>query len=130
MAIIATETRPQITTIAFNAHPTEQDVLDFIKLNETLLGKDVRHCTVVDMRLMLEATPRQRKMVADYMKSHFATLKAWRAGTAFVASSSVVRGIVAAIMWLQRPPYPWKIVANVETGIRWCEEQLTTQASS
>lgn len=125
MAIVVTEASPLITTIAFDAHPSDRDVHDFIAVNRALLAKQVRHCTVVDMRLILEATPLQRKLVANYVTTELQALKMWRVGTAFVVSSSLVRGIVAAVMWLQRPPYEWKLAPTVNAGIAWCEEQLS-----
>ncbi|MCC6807637.1 MAG: hypothetical protein IT381_09455 [Deltaproteobacteria bacterium] len=124
MPIAVDESRYPVVTMTFPELPSDEDIQDFIAVNLRLLAKKERHATVVDMRPIAEAAPQQRRMTADYVRQNYAALQQWRAGVAFVSSSRFTRGIVAAVMWLQRPPYEWAVVASVEAGIAWCEARL------
>lgn len=113
-----------IATLTFSPRPSEEEILAFVAANERFLATEERHATVVDMRAIIEAHPNQRRMTAAYVKRNFDALKKYRTGVAFVLNSSFLRGIVTAVMWLQRPPYEWTTVSTVEAGVTWCEQRM------
>jgi hypothetical protein len=68
----------------------------------------------------------QRKIAGDWVKSTLELQKATSLGGANVTPSSIVRGIVTAISWIQRPPTPVKYFATrgeaTLQALKWLEE--------
>jgi hypothetical protein len=68
----------------------------------------------------------QRKLAGDWVKSTLELQKAVSLGGSNVAPSSIVRGIVTAISWIQKPPTPVKYFATRREAMlqafQWLEE--------
>jgi hypothetical protein len=68
----------------------------------------------------------QRKIAGDWVKATVELQKATSLGGANVTPSSIIRGIVTAISWLQRPPTPLKYFATraeaTLQALKWLEE--------
>ena len=45
-------------------------------------------------------------------------------GGAFVISSPIIRGALAAILWMQPLPWPHTVVGDVAAGERWARKKL------
>jgi hypothetical protein len=68
----------------------------------------------------------QRKIAGDWVKSTVELQKATSLGGANVTPSSIMRGIVTAISWIQKPPTPVKYFATrgeaTLQALKWLEE--------
>jgi hypothetical protein len=106
MAVVVDETRYPIVVVTFPTLPSDEDVRTFIEANRRYLDREQRHCTILDMRQIMVASPPLRHQIADYIRENHDSLLKWRAGTVFVNNTAIARGITAAIIWLQRPPTP------------------------
>jgi hypothetical protein len=70
---------------------------------------------VVDLTFIREIAPAsQRKYAAEWIRSNDALMKLVSLGGACVTPSSILRGIVTAIMWIYRPPNPTEFFATRE----------------
>jgi hypothetical protein len=67
---------------------------------------------VVDLTFIREIAPAsQRKYAAEWIKSTEALMRLTSLGGACVTPSSILRGIVTAIMWIYKPPNPTEFFA-------------------
>jgi hypothetical protein len=66
----------------------------------------------------------QRRMQADWVKTNFERSRDHCAGVAFVINSPLVRGILTAILWMQRMPNPHCVFATRESAEAWCHARL------
>ncbi len=68
----------------------------------------------------------QRKIAGDWVKNTLELQTATSLGGANVTPSSIIRGIVTAISWIQRPPTPVKYFATraeaTLQALKWLEE--------
>mgnify|MGYP001213541454 CR=1 FL=1 len=62
---------------------------------------------ITDLTAMREITPaNQRQFTAEWMKRNTALSRDISVGGATVTPSSILRGIITALFWLQQPPTP------------------------
>lgn len=80
-----------------------------------------------DATLAYPITARQRKRQADWMKEYSELIARMTLGCAFVIPSSLMRGVLTAIFWLQPLPCPHELSANMAEGLSWCEQKLATR---
>lgn len=66
----------------------------------------------------------QRRMMADMLREHADSFSSACRGWAQVTSSSLTRGILTAVSWLQKSPMPTRVFSAVEEAQAWCDEQL------
>ena len=111
-------------TFVFPARPTDADIETFLRKNVELLERNISHATIVDMSEVVEANPNQRKVVATFVRDYREELKRLRTCTAFVVPSPLNRGIVTAIMWLQRPPYDFALLPTLADAQKWVSTTL------
>ena len=103
----------------FPARPSDADIEIFLQKNIELLERNTAHATIVDMSEVVQANPNQRKMAAAFVRENRAALQRLRICTAFVVPSPLNRGIVTAVMWLQRPPYKFTLVPTLRDAQAW-----------
>lgn len=70
----------------------------------------------------------QRRIAADFSKEQAALLKRVVAAQAVVLVSSIQRGVLTAIVWLNPPPAPLKAVSTREEGIAYLDEVERTES--
>ena len=70
------------------------------------------------------ADAQRRKWQADWMKKHNEQSARMTAGYAFVIDSTVVRGLLTAILWLAPMPAPHTVVRTEEEAESWLRARL------
>jgi hypothetical protein len=81
---------------------------------------------IYDSSAGYSASPRIRKMQADWMKDNAMQSRVNCVGIAFVITSSIVRGALTAILWLTDMPAPYTVVSSMREAEIFCVQQLTT----
>ncbi len=79
---------------------------------------------VVDVAGVVSATPAQRKIVSEREARLSAIQKRLYRGSAFVAKSTLTRGLVTAVFWMTPPPYPYKVFDDERAARAWAAGQL------
>ncbi len=95
-------------------------------LRGSLTSKDAsRRVLVIDATHAGLATPAtQRKRQAEWMKENEAHIRRLTIGCAFVIPSSVIRGFLTAIFWIQPLPCPHVVTSTLEEAFVWSEKRL------
>lgn len=79
---------------------------------------------ICDMSRTLIVSPAQRGLWTNFERRSEADLRRVLRGVAIVLTSRVVRGVVTATYWMNRPVYDWEIVATWTRGREWLEPRL------
>lgn len=81
-------------------------------------------CMLFDMGDHPPLSAAHRKASADAMKADMIRFPGLIAGMAIVVHSKVTRGVVTAISWIARPPYPFAAFDKEAEAIVWLRAQL------
>ena len=85
---------------------------------------------VIDLRRNAGITPTQRKMLTDDMAApEHAAVQARCVGVAMVFDSAFLRGILTAIFWVRKPPYPTQVFRTVAEAKTWAKALLAAPAA-
>lgn len=123
-AIEFDDTQWPLVIVTFEGVSTEPEFDDYLRRMSGYLARKETIATVLDATRAGPTPPTQRRKQAEWMRENEAVLRRQSAGTAFVISSAVVRGVLTAILWLQPIPQEHVVVATRAEGIRWAREQL------
>jgi hypothetical protein len=89
-----------------------------------LLQRGVHFATVSDIHMSAPATPKQRRMLTEWLKETEPAMKKWAVALAIVVRSPVIRGGLRAVFWIKEPAVPTKVVASLADGADYCLGQL------
>ena len=121
--IVFDESRFPLVIATAMGSPAFAEYETFLARLEALLARS-RHAVVLDTsRVGLLPAMLRRRHNAWFAK-HAPVLTEVCAGLAIVVTNPVVRATITATTWLQRPQYPFKVVATRSEGEAWCAEQL------
>lgn len=84
----------------------------------------VQYAVVNDVREAPPPSAYQRQLVAAQMARLDSFTRQYCAGFAFVVDSTLMRGIMTAILWLNKPGYPTHVCGDVKSATAWCTTQL------
>lgn len=82
-----------------------------------------RFAVILDARQGSGVSASQRKLFAEFLKTHAEALRATMA-VALVLSTSLQRGLVTAINWVSPSPMPQTVHATPQAAKKWCAAWL------
>ncbi len=82
------------------------------------------YAMVLDATEAAPVSPGQRKILSDHMAQTRPFSSKYCAGVAMVFDSTVMRGVMTAVLWMSAPEYPTKVFANTLDATLWCREAL------
>jgi DNA-binding transcriptional regulator YiaG len=94
---------------------------------EQIIKPDRPYAFVYNGTGIRRMTPAQRKLQADWINCHRATIKRLNRGCGFAFDSAFTRGLLRAVHWLSPPPYPYAIFATRQEAVAFCLRQLATE---
>jgi hypothetical protein len=69
-----------------------------------------------------------QKQQADWLKENEAMMKSQCVGTAYVITSTIIRGVLKAIFAITPQPVPYKVCPSMEEARKYIESQLAASA--
>ena len=82
------------------------------------------YAIILDGSLSSGFSARQRQMQADYVAEGISITREHLKAFAFVAKSTMQRGMLTAILWLQRPVWPNAVFASLAEADAFCRSHL------
>ncbi len=110
---------PEVNTEEIDAHFDE--MLQYARRNEKFV-------VLVDARQGQSMDARARKRVAQRLEA--IAQEGEVVATAFIASSSLARGVITALNWLFTPPFPSKVFTGSAAGEAWARERLAAAVAA
>ncbi|HMJ13916.1 MAG TPA: hypothetical protein VK524_21005 [Polyangiaceae bacterium] len=87
-----------------------------------MLARERPAIWIVDLSKIKSAPATQRRMFAEHEARVSASARKVIRGSAFVAPSAWLRGLLTAVYWLKPPVYPHAIVSTVAEARKWLLE--------
>jgi len=84
------------------------------------------HALILDLRGLGHMSTHQRKKLTGVLHGDEDEFASLCAGTALVFSSPVVRGMLSAVFWFFKPPYPVKVVPDLVSARAWVSTLVPT----
>jgi hypothetical protein len=122
--------RPQIMLVTFDGGVTDEQFEDYLRGMSKNLQRRTRTVTILDARRAVRTPPKQRKRQADWLIENDLLLKQFSAGSAFVITSPIVRGVMTAILWISPLPTPHTVVGTLSEAELWASDRLRTYGIS
>lgn len=83
-----------------------------------------QYAMLLDGRGGGRATASQRHRQTEFIRTHHAQLAEQCAGAAFVLTNPVARGVLTAMLWVQKMPYEHVVVGSMLEAEDWCNRHL------
>ncbi len=112
-----------LLVVRFVGPMTDADFQGYLDHMENLRSR-ARNAAVFDATEAGHLPARQRRMQAEWLKTHRSMLQRYSVGSAFVMPSPIVRGALTAILWITDMPGPHTVVESRELAEAWAREQL------
>jgi hypothetical protein len=114
-----------LVTVCPRGRPGEEQMRQFLADYREMEDQRAEpYVLVLDLRYCDKISPAQRKMLTDDMAepgedSHCKAM-------AMIFESKILRGILTAIFWVRRPPYPLSVFNDSKEANAWALEQFAS----
>lgn len=131
MAIHIDDSRFPLVVIRYVGSTSDQEFEQYLsQMEELVLARRATNAVILDASKADAASATQRRMQAEWMKAHETTLRRYSVGNAFVITSTVVRGALTAIFWLQPPAVPSDVFSTYAAAEAWALERLAAAGAA
>jgi hypothetical protein len=89
-------------------------------------GPHTRVVAFYDIPSFAGFNARQRKAMAEMLKSREDVLRATTVAMALATPSPIVRGVLRAVYWLAPPPFDYAVVNRCDAGFTFLAEKMPT----
>lgn len=121
---IRVEREPNLIVVTFVGEATDAEFDAYLEqMAKELRATKEPTASILDGSRATGASARQREKQARWMKDNHDLLSTKSTGSAFVISSRIIRGILTAIFWVQKPPGPYVIVETMTEARAWARSQ-------
>ncbi|HJL17482.1 MAG TPA: hypothetical protein RMH99_17565 [Sandaracinaceae bacterium LLY-WYZ-13_1] len=113
-----------VVDVTFHGQVSDEQFADYLERMTEVATRREKNVVIIDASRAGATPPTQRKMQADWLKKHEATLERHSLGTAFIITSRMIRGILTAILWLSPMPGDHAVVSTYVEAEDWAFERL------
>lgn len=119
---------PLVRIVAPPLSPSDDEFREHIARIESFYARGGDFAIVVDVRVAPSMSPSHRRMLSEALDRQARAYPRSLRALGMVLRSEVQRGILTAIGWFFRPPYPMKVFTDVEEAEAWCRSALESDA--
>jgi hypothetical protein len=106
---------------------TDADYEAMFKSFDTLWRRRERMLSLTDTRKSGNATPKQRQMIGEWLKTNTNTMERYSLGSVVLVESTLVRGALTAIDWISGSKIRSEYVGNWNQAVDKVKELLIKQ---
>ncbi len=114
-----------VLSVPAGTHPDDIDTDSFYEEAEKLFARGERFAAAADLRLRAPLNAARRRRYADWMRTNAPVMRRLQVAGASIAENAVQGGIVTAIHWITRPPYPARTFLDLEPALLWMQDCLS-----
>lgn len=126
MAIELDDASFPLLLVRFGPDWTAQDFSGYLHWYLLRLQRRQRLAIVFDAVKARPPTALERRQQADFLREHEGLLRLYCTGAAFVISSTMIRGALTAIFWIQPPVYEYTVLPTVVEATAWARQRLAS----
>ncbi len=125
MPIHVDVSRLPLVVLRFEGSPSDEEFSRYLdQVAREVFALDRPHGMVVDAARLTSMSAKQRRMQAEWMEKHDATVRRNSVGNALVITSPIIRGALTAILWIRPMPGDHVVVSTYGEAERWIVEKL------
>ena len=117
-----------LTYVDFSVANNDREMTEHLNRVRALLVEDQRlerkSLIVLDLRRSRVLTTSQRRITAVWMKDITPLYKRTTLGTAFIVESTLVRGVLHALLWMQPEGTPYAVVRDLDAAVAWAVKRF------
>jgi hypothetical protein len=127
VTILVDESQLPVIRVIHQGETSDDDFVTYLEtMRRSMFSPNAgQRLLIIDATHAGSTPPTQRRLQAEWMSLHADRLRALTVGVAFIIPSSVVRGFLTAILWIQPLPCPHEVCATLEQALDWGDRQLT-----
>ena len=103
----------------------DDELRAFIEGQRQALGRRQKFAAIADAAGAAAMQWTQRRMLADWLMESEPLAREFTVAIAIVADNPLLRGGLAAVLWLKSPPCPTKVVTTTAEALDFCLDALT-----
>jgi len=128
MAVIEIDdSRYPLVRVTFEGHVADHVFDRYLETMSRVLQRRMKNAIVFDARLARSPTAMQRSKQVAWLKANRETIQTYSCGSAFVVASTVIRGVLTAILWVAPIPGAHVVVATLPEAEAWAIARLTAE---
>ena len=109
---------------------SDQELLEFCdEYTTTLRANEGPYAVVQDTTKRGDMSPKQRRILGDHMRDH-RELTQRCVGYALVFRSSILKHLLTAILWVNKPDYELKVFTDLAEANAWVSGRLRRDRTS
>lgn len=108
-----------IVTVSPPRELTDEAVVSVLRDLEARLARGGSYGLIFDLSQAGTPNAVQRQLLAAHMRKNRPLIERNVRRLAVVAPSSLVRGVLTAIFWIEPPPVPYEVFSTRNEAIRW-----------
>jgi hypothetical protein len=112
-------TSPPLVVVRLWGRLSDDEFRAYLRGFENVMARGERVVVVIDARTAEPAPATQRRIQAEWLAAHDASIRAQLLGMAFVLSSAVQRAIITAVFWMRPLPCEHAVVATMHDALEW-----------
>jgi hypothetical protein len=113
-----------VVTVTPPSELTDAAVASVLRQLEARLARNSRHVLIFDMTQTGTPNAIQRQMLAAHMKKNRELIRRSVLALGVVVQSSLVRGVLTAIFWIEAPPVPHQIFETSIEAASWARAHV------
>ena len=120
-----------LTLMRPSGTPSDEELAEALRaITEFLEGElraQRRGVMIVDMSRAGALRAGQRRIASDWMKDNNHIYKHVAIGSALIIASSIVRGVLTALLWVSPIDMPYESCSNLDDAVRWAITRLEAE---
>lgn len=118
-----------VVRFEFIGRLTADEINQYLADSDSLIAAGKPFASVMDGSNMLLPEAEYVRKQAIWVRDHVEDMRRLNSGIAFVVRSTLVRGVVRAVMHFQEIPVPHDWFANVDEAMAWAATQAANKRS-
>ena len=124
----ADNSRAPFYVVTFPSNPSKGELASYVEaIRQFAREIDHKIVTVIDFSQIRITSSAQRKMLVELDKAIAPVARRYLAGSAIIAPSKMLKGLIKAAFWIQKPAYPYAVFQTRGEAETWAEGQLSAE---
>ena len=120
----APTTRIHVEAGSYRDHDLTDDLAKILRQMHADRAGGVRTVSVLDLTRARPLNAMQRKHLLAWLKEFDSLVPLVSLGTAFIAPSALLRGVLTAMFWIRPYPVEQAVVSDMDEAMHWVVQRL------
>lgn len=115
-----------IVKVTFTGEKANDDNFsNYLEELTEIYSKKEKLAIIFDARKAVFPGLKYQKIQGDWLKENEQLMENYCAGTAYVITNSIIRGVLKTIFKFQKQPVPYHVCSNLDEAEKWVKQKLS-----